>query len=211
VFKWGQRKPIAGESGPTAVADAPASAVTSKVLPRLLTALSGQAAPVLLDLGPVVGPNVAFFGEKLACKIHVEDLFASIEARARRGASETELDLAGRLRYADGSVDGILCWDLFDFLPRRPAQALASRLAAMLRPGGVLYAFFGIGEAQLTHYTRFVVASGDTMRHRPYPATPTRRNVLTNRDINRMFEGLEVVESVLLKTRTRETLFRKPS
>jgi hypothetical protein len=30
------------------------------------------------------------------------------------------------------------------------------------------------------------------------------------RDINRMFEGLVVAESVLLKTSTRETLFRKP-
>ena len=30
------------------------------------------------------------------------------------------------------------------------------------------------------------------------------------RDINRMFEGLVVAESVLLKSSTRETLFRKP-
>jgi len=32
-----------------------------------------------------------------------------------------------------------------------------------------------------------------------------------HRDINRMFEGLVVTESVLLKSNARETLFRKPS
>jgi hypothetical protein len=34
--------------------------------------------------------------------------------------------------------------------------------------------------------------------------------VLAPRDINRMFEGLTVAESVLLKSNTREALFRKP-
>jgi hypothetical protein len=35
--------------------------------------------------------------------------------------------------------------------------------------------------------------------------------VLVTRDINKMFDGLVVTESVLLKSNTRETLFRKPS
>ncbi len=41
------------------------------------------------------------------------------------------------------------------------------------------------------------------------PATRTQRHVRVQRDINKMFEGLVVAESVLLKTSTRETLFRK--
>jgi hypothetical protein len=61
----------------------------------------------------------------------------------------------------------------------------------------------------LTHYTRFVVESETTLRQRPYPATAVRRQVLQTRDINRMFEGLDVAEAVLLKSGTRETLFRR--
>ena len=38
-----------------------------------------------------------------------------------------------------------------------------------------------------------------------------RRNVLVTRDINKMFDGLVVAESVLAQEHTRETLFRKPS
>ena len=55
------------------------------------------------------------------------------------------------------------------------------------------------------------VEAPDAMRLRQSPATQVRRNVLVTRDINRMFEGLDVKESVLLKSNARETLFRKPS
>jgi hypothetical protein len=34
--------------------------------------------------------------------------------------------------------------------------------------------------------------------------------VLVTRDVNRLFDGLVVAESVLLKTSARECLFRKP-
>ena len=37
------------------------------------------------------------------------------------------------------------------------------------------------------------------------------RTVIVNRDLGKMFEGLVVAESVLLKNSARETLFRKPS
>lgn len=211
MFKWGARKQDERAVAP-AVEDTADAAVTSKVLPRVLATLSGRPSPVLLDLGPVVGANVGFFGDRLACKIHVEDLFADVEAQARKGDPEAgPPDLAARLTHLDASIDGVLVWDLFDVLDKPTSQALAGRLAVMLRPGGVLYGFFGTAQGVVSHYTRFIVETDDTMRQRPYPATPAPRNVLTNRDINRMFEGLEVVESVLLKSQTRETLFRKPS
>jgi hypothetical protein len=209
VFKWGTRKEDGRVATPVAEPTGEA-AVSSKVLPRVLTALAGRPSPVLLDLGPVVGANVAFFGEHLACKLHVEDLFAYVEAHARTaGPDDGAPDVAARLAHPDGTVDGILCWDLFDYLDTPSSQALAARLTSLLRPGGVIYAFFGMKADATANYTRFVVETDDTMRHRPYAATPTHRHVLTNRDITRMFEGLEVVESVLLKSRTRETLFRK--
>ena len=59
--------------------------------------------------------------------------------------------------------------------------------------------------------TRFTVEAPDAMRLRQTSATPVRRNVLVTRDIIKMFDGLVVKESVLLKSNARETLFRKPS
>lgn len=108
------------------------------------------------------------------------------------------------------SVDGILCWDLFDYLDEATRRILAARLTDLLRSGGALYGFFATAPLDLAHYTRFVLEEEDSLRHRTYPATPARRHVLTSRDINRMFDGLEVTESVLLRSSARETLFRKP-
>ena len=213
LFPWGARK---REEPGTATVAAPASRetiATSKVLPKFLAALSHHDSPALLDLGPVIGANVAFFGDRLGCRFRVENLYVDIEAQARRGTTDgLWLAISSRLAaLTNSSFDGILCWDVFDYLDRPTGQALAARLAALLRPNGVLYGFFGTSAINLTHYTRFIVEDQGTFRHRAYPATSVRRNVLVTRDITRMFDPLAVTESVLLKTASRETLFRKPA
>lgn len=185
--------------------------MTSRVLPRFLSALVQRPAPVLLDLGPVVGANIAFFGERLSCKIYVEDLVADIEDHARREARDRLPHfLTTRLTEPDESVDGILCWDIFDYLDRKAGKALAARLTRLLRKGGALYGFFGTTAIDLTTYSRFVVEGDDRLRLRPFPVSRVRRDVLLTRDIIKMFDGLIVTQSMLLKSRTRETLFRKP-
>jgi hypothetical protein len=210
LFKWGDRKADAPAPAPTPRAASTDTLVTSKVFPRFLAALAHQSKPVLLDLGPVVGSNITFFGERFACKIFVEDLFADVEACARRGEPGAFGRIsAERLTQEPGTIDGILCWDLFDFLDRPAGQALARRLVQLVRPGGALYGLFGTTAVDLRHYTRFVVEREDALRLRTYPATQVRRNVLMTRDIIKMFDGLAVAESVLLKSSARETLFRR--
>jgi hypothetical protein len=190
----------------------PADAViATKVFPRFLAALAHQESPTLLDLGPVVGSNISFFGERLACKIHVEDLYSDIEAHAKRGERDKlSAFLATRLKQEPDSIDGVLCWDIFDFLDRAAGLALAAKLAKLVRKGGALYGSFGTTPIELKQYTRTIVDSEDSLRLRTMPATPVKRTVLLTRDIIKMFDGLIVSESVLLKSSTRETLFRRP-
>ncbi|MEI6246439.1 MAG: hypothetical protein WCQ64_15520, partial [Acidobacteriota bacterium] len=210
-LKWGSRRadgpPVAPPASP-----APADAVvTSKVFPRFLAAVGHQESPALLDLGPVVGSNVSFFGDRFACKLYVEDLYLDIEDHARRGDRAALAQFfATRLTQPPNSIDGILCWDLFDFLDRAAGQVLAARLAGMVRKGGALYGSFGTTPMELKQYTKNIVMAEDSLKHRVSPATPVARTVLLTRDIIKMFDGLIVAESVLLKSSTRETLFRRP-
>jgi hypothetical protein len=217
LFNWGGRKAEAEAVAPppptkASSAQAPAAERSTKVLPRFLAALSSIESPVLLNLGPVVGQNIAFFGERLGCKIFVEDLAADL-AVSPPPAAELRAVLEKRLPHKPGTIDGILCWDLFDLLDRATSQALAAYLTERLKPGGVLYAFFGSTAAPITQYTKYIAAGPESfeLRTSPAPAPAKQRNVLVTRDINKMFEGLVVTESVLLKSNTRETLFRKPS
>jgi hypothetical protein len=98
----------------------------TKALAKFLANLNARSQRLLLDLGPVVGSNVTFFGEELGCKIHVEDLFKDIDRHVTEGTLDALPSfLAKRFAQEDGTVDGILCWDIFDYLDKASAQVLA--------------------------------------------------------------------------------------
>jgi hypothetical protein len=184
----------------------------TKALRKFLSCLTSRQLPVLLDLGPVVGGNVSFFGELLGCKIFVEDIFADLDRHVRDGTLDQFPEfLKKRFPQADGEVDGILCWDLIDYLNRPAAQALANQLMRMLRPDGALLGFFGTMKPQDARYTKFIIVDDGNLKHRSYPATRGRQAILLNRDIIRLFSGLRVSDSFLLKNNLREILFRKPA
>jgi hypothetical protein len=110
-----------------------------------------------------------------------------------------------------GTVDGILCWDMFDYLDRPAAQELASQLSRMLRSDGALLGFFGTAAPRETRYTKFIIMDDVNLKHRAYPALRGRQAILLNRDIIRLFSGLRVSDSFLLQNNLREILFRKPA
>src|SRR5918992_5477155 len=186
LLKWGGKRPEQPRTaGPEPRGDEPA--VPSKAFPKFLTALTTQDSPVLLDFGPVLGPNVAFFGERLGCKLFIEDLVTEYGRHVAKGTTKTLPELfATRFRHADHSVDGILCWDFFDFLDKPAATALARQVLRMLRPGGVVMGFFCTASVAHAPFTKYEIVDDKTLRHRAHPGPGARKHVLQNRDIIRM-------------------------
>ncbi len=209
---WDPRKgrnDAAPSTGGAAVAD-DGQQFPTKALRKFLSSLTSREAPILLDLGPVVGSNVAFFGERLGCKILIEDLFGDLDRHLRGGIGPFADVLSRRLKHEGESVDGILCWNLFDFLDASAARVLGSALTKLLRPEGALLGFFSTVPLPDTRFTKYLIVDEDTLKQKPYAEGGKRRAALQNRDIIRLFEGLKVSESFLLKTNIREFLFRKP-
>jgi hypothetical protein len=213
--RLGGRRPADEDATAAATPAAPVASgaqYPTKALRKFLATLTSRPNPVLLDLGPVIGANVSFFGEQLGCKILVEDLYADIDRERAKGGDEgLAAFFAKRFTQADRSVDGILCWDLIDFLPAAAAQVVAAQLTRVLAVDGALLGFFSTAAARETTFTKFVVADEQTLRHRPYGPVRARSRVLQNRDIIKLFEGLRVSDSFLLQTHLREILFRKPA
>jgi len=197
----------------TGASDAPVH--PTKALPKFLATLGQREQPLLLDLGPVVGPSLTFFGEQLGCKIFVEDLAKDIDRQVREGKPEDPVAFyAQRFPQDTASIDGILCWDLFDYLDKASGQALAKQLTRILRPEGALLAFFNTTPptpGAKPHFTRYVVVNPTSLQHRPYSSQQVRQKPLNNRDIQRMMEPLQITEQFLLKSTLREVLFRKPA
>ncbi len=184
----------------------------TKALKKFLAFLTARPSPVLIDLGSVVGGNVTFFGEQLGCKIFVEDLFADVDRHVRTGKiADLPAFMKKRFSQESESVDGVLCWDLIDYLDKPAAAELAAQLTRVLRPDGALLGFFSTGRPRESQYTKFVIMDDVNLKYRSYPAARGRQTVLLNRDIIKLFAGLRVSDSFLLQNNLREILFRKPA
>lgn len=183
----------------------------STTLAKFLSLVFAQPAAELIDLGPVVGSNITFLGERIGCKIHVEDLYADLDRYARQGALDRfPAFLEHRFPLLDESVDAVLCWDIFDYLAPAAAHVLAGELTRVLRPRGPLLGFFSGGGPDDRRYTKYFIEDEAHLRCRSYAAACSRWRVLQNRDIHNLFASLELLGSVLLKSGVREVLFRKP-
>jgi len=211
-----------GILGPRRVPDAsPAdSSVTNvveasyptKALQKFLAGLQASDGPLLLDLGPVVGGNVTFFAEQLGCRLRVEDIAKDIDGHVKDGIVDQLPEFfSNRFPQDPGTVDGILCWDVLDYLDRPAAQALATSLSSLLRPDGCLLGFFSTADSREAVYTKYVIVDDSTLKYRTYPAVRARQRSLLNGDIIRLFKDLRVTDSFLMKSKVREILFRKPA
>jgi hypothetical protein len=199
-----------------AAADSPAlpqePVYPTKALTKFLRHLQSRDNPTIIDLGPVVGSNVTFFGEQLGCRIRVEDIAADLERHVKADTvDQLPKFFENRFKQEGDTVDGILCWDLFDYIDRAPAQALASSLTRLLKPDGSLLGFFSTADSRAQVYTKYIVVDPANLRYRTYPASRPRQRALLNRDIIKLFEHLRVTDSFLMKTHMREILFRKPA
>lgn len=184
----------------------------SRALRTFLGAVRARPAPVLLDLGPVIGSNITFLGEAVSCKIHVEDVFADVDRHTRQDVLDALPAFLGtRFRLPDATIDGVLCWDLVDYLEPTAAVALARQLTRLLRPGGVLLGLFAAAPSAERRYTKYVIVDDEHLRYRAYGPARGRHRVLEHRDIIKLFDPLRVSDSFLLQSARREILFRKPT
>ena len=160
----------------TAAADAAADSPVypTKALPKFLSSLNARSQRLLLDLGPVVGTNVTFFGEELGCKIHVEDLFKDIDRHVTEGKLEAlPAFFAQRFSQEDGTwtASSAGTSSITSTKPRR--RRSHASWSGCCAADGVLFALFNIVEAATQAppaYTRYVVADRQNLQYRPYHA-----------------------------------------
>jgi hypothetical protein len=183
----------------------------SRTLRPFLDVMRDIDAPVIVDFGPVIGSNVTFLREQLSCKLHVEDLYADIDRLTRAGQEDgLAAFLSSRLPCEPGSVDGVLAWDLFDYLQNAEAEALARRLVTSLKPGGFVMALFSTVLTDDLSFRKYVIVDSDHLRHRRKPSVRRAKRVWLGRDVARLLAPIEVAESHLLTHHQRETLLRQP-
>ena len=189
---------------PVSSADAPV--FPTKALADFLKALRDKTTPVVVDLGRAVGANVTFLGEQLGCKIFVEDVLADLSPPSDEDGDEVSIQ---PLAHGDESVDGVLCWDVLEYLDPDAGRVLADEVKRVLRPGGVMLLCHGTEAPSRSGQTTYEILDEGSLRYRCDNGTRQKQRVLQSREMSTLFEPLTIADSFLLTSRMREMLFRK--
>ena len=185
----------------------------------------------VLDLGSTSAANIRLFTER-GHKIYSEDLLvASTEPGLITKDEEGKVVLDSRQFLADNLVypashfDVVLCWNLPDYLDESLVRPVMGRLWSVLKPGGMLLAFFHTKEAGPdSPCYRFHIVGKDTLemqrivlkretRRGPTGAIHTAitdgfrlQRVFNNRHIETLFRDFASIKFFLARDNMREVL-----
>jgi SAM-dependent methyltransferase len=136
---------------------------------------------------------------------------ASAIAGARPAAAPPpRTPLATRFAYPDATFDGIVAWDLFNFYDPESARAVAADVARVLKPGGLVFAYFHSRSTDgAAGPARYRIVDETRLEAEPFSGRPLARHLYQNRDIEKMFTGLRIAELCFLKSGVREMVLEK--
>ena len=167
----------------------------------------------ILDLGPTSSSNINFI-TGLGHRAYNEDvLMAANDSRlAIAGPEEgsTTIDverfLAEDLQYDAESFDGVLFWDICDYLPEPLVKPVVERIYRITKPRGALLAFFHTRDAGAeAPYYRYHIKNEESLELQQGPHFPLQR-VFQNRHVENLFHDYNSIKFFLGKENIREVL-----
>src|SRR5437016_6648339 len=219
-------------SGPPA---APSESKTQERLNRRSSAMAELARifksedPLcVLDIGATSASNIRFFTERGHRIYSVDLLEASADPKLATNDDQGQrvLDnkkfLEENLVYPNAQFDVVFCWNLADYMDESLVKPVVGRLWSMMKPGGMLLAFFHTREAgpDAPCY-RYHLSGNDTLEmhalnakrdHRKETASPsgtklfTLQRVFHNRHIENLFRDFTSIKFFLSRDNIREVL-----
>jgi SAM-dependent methyltransferase len=129
---------------------------------------------------------------------------------ARPTASAEPTPLSAGFSYADGAFDAILAWDLVNYYDAQAARRLAGEMSRILKPGGFVYGWLHSRPAQGPDGPRrYRIIDATRIVEAEFTGRPLHRHLYQNRDIQKMFVDLRIVEMYFQKSGIREMLLEK--
>jgi hypothetical protein len=160
--------------------------------------------PSLLDMGPPCGQNIELFGQK-GFKVYVEDFLSDYVDPVQGPPSILDL-----MNYPPSTFDGLICWDIFDYIPPEDSEALIEKLFLLLREGGMAIVLFDARTGPHSKWLiRHKIVDENEILYEPIRKTRFQSQHYQNRKIMHLFHKFEIVKSYYHKNQVREYLFQK--
>jgi SAM-dependent methyltransferase len=203
----------------------------SSGLGELLRSWESAENLCVLDLGSTSPTNIRHFTER-GHRIYSEDLLTAstdpeLLTKDEQGSAilDSRKFLADNLVYPAAHFDVVLCWNLSDYLDESLVKPVVGRLWSVLKPGGMLLAFFHTRDAGPdSPCHRFHIIGADTLemqkielrreaRRGPTGAVHTAisdgfqlQRVFNNRHIETLFRDFASIKFFLARDNVREVL-----
>ncbi|HWC98755.1 MAG TPA: class I SAM-dependent methyltransferase [Candidatus Sulfopaludibacter sp.] len=186
----------------------------SRGLEEFFSQIRDQSGLTILDLGGATQQNVTFI-TNLGHRLYSEDFlqilnetFGPEDTVDQANPGRIEYFLRQALDYPEGQFDGVLIWDVLEYLEPALLNAVVERLQKIVRPKSYMLSFFHSDDKldAVPFYT-FRIQETNSLHvaerglHRPV-------QLFNNRSLEKLFGRFGSVKFFLTRERLREVIIK---
>jgi hypothetical protein len=187
----------------------------SRGLDQFFGSFRDQTGLSILDLGGAFQENVNFI-TSLCHRFYSEDFLHLFQESFGDNLSDQansgriEYFLRQSLEYPDGTFDGVLAWDVLEYMEPALLAATADRLRRVMKPEGYMLAFFRAEDKEkaVPYYT-FRIQDLRTLQVSQHGSRTVVKQPFNNRGLEKLFQNFQSVKFFLTRDRLREVIVRK--
>jgi hypothetical protein len=188
------------------------SARPSRGLEQFFTYLRGQAGLSILDLAGASQENINFI-TNLGHRLYSEDFVRSLDdvfgGEDQSNPSRIEQFMRNTLSFEKEQFDGVLVWDVLQYMTPTLLAATLERLRTIVRPQSYLLTYFHSDEkAQQVPFYSFRIKD---QQHLLLAQRGMRKpaQIFNNRSLEKLFQQFESVKFFLTREQLREVIVRR--
>jgi SAM-dependent methyltransferase len=187
----------------------------SRGLEQFFAYIRDQVGLSLLDFGGANQANVSFI-TTLGHRVYAEDFLRSLDDILREQdpaepADQTQIDyfLRQNLDFPDDSFDGVLVWDVLQYMPPALLTATLDRLYRIVKPKSYLLAYFHSDEKarQVPLYSFRIKDPQSLILGERGCRKPAQ--LFNNRSLEKLFHNFDSVKFFLTREQLREVIVKK--
>ena len=195
-------------------AEALLSTRPSRGLEQFFSYIRDQSGLTILDLGGATQKNVSFITD-LGHRLYSEDFLQilnetfGVDGTAdQSNPGRIEYFLKQTLDYSEGQFDGVLVWDVLEYLTPALLAAVVDRLRYIVQPKSYMLAFFHADE-KLDAVPCYTFRIGSVNELEVWQEGMRRpAQLFNNRSLEKLFGRFESVKFFLTRERLREVIIK---
>ncbi len=187
----------------------------SRGLEQFFSHIRDQAGLSILDLGGATQENLSYLtnlGHRVSTQAFLQSLdetFGTEDLQEQASLNRIQYFLAQNLDFPEYSFDGVLLWDVLQYLPPALLTATVERLHKILRPGSYLLAYFSSDDkVTVVPSTTFRIQDHNTLLL-TQRGTRQLSQPFNNRSLEKLFSPFDSVKFFLTRENLREVIIKR--